>query len=146
MWQQGNVVDALDAGKEAVKLSPRNKFALLNLGHMEQTLSDFPNAIVDYQKAVAVAPDDWAPWLWLARCYMRNGKDTDALNTLNRMAARQGHSFDWYYQLGQGYLDLDKPASALKTARQAAKLAQTPEQKNRSNVQLFDSISKRIID
>lgn len=138
-WQQGNVADALQHGKDAAQLAPRNKFCLLNLGHMEQNLADFDGAIAEYRKAVDAAPEDWSTHIALINCLIRTGKEDEALRALNKMSEQAQPDFEWYFQLGQGYVELSQTSPAFETFSKANKLARTSAQKKRCSIALLNA-------
>jgi tetratricopeptide (TPR) repeat protein len=136
-WQQGNIIDAVTEGMKATKLAPDSEIAILNLAHMDEAMSNFEAAIPLYESARKVAPDDWVPWVCLARCYIKSDRMSDGLVVLREMSQRKSSNYDWNYQLGTLYLAVNQPQLAIAPMSEAAALAVKSEQKSDSAVHLL---------
>jgi pentatricopeptide repeat protein len=136
-WQQGNAPDAIIEGQKAVRLAPQSEIALTNLAHMHQALESYQDAIPLYQEARKISPNNWVPAVSLVRCYVKSNQTEEALKILGGMAAENGNTFYWYYQVGTTYLTLDKPGLAVAALTKALDLSASPEQKSASENQLF---------
>ncbi len=136
-WQQGDAPDAMIEGQKAVRDAPGSETALINLAHMYQALESYERAIDLYDKTRKISPDNWVPWLGLARCFIKSGQKDRGLEILQEMNARERDSYDWYYQLGGIYLTIDKPDFAVAPLTRAVAVSKTAEQKAACTLQLY---------
>jgi pentatricopeptide repeat protein len=129
VWRQGNVLASVSEGQEAVRLAPQNFTALTNLAQMEEGFEDCHTAIPLYDRARKLRPNDWVPWLGMARCYIKSGNMQQGLDVLADMKSRGNNSFDWCYQVADTYLRVDQPQLAAEAAARARNLASATSQK-----------------
>jgi len=128
-WQQGNTVDAMHEGEEAVKLNSENSTALINLALMKQRANQFDEAIALYWQAAQLIPESWVPPLGIARCFILNHNDADGRGTLEVMSEKTNGNFDWYYMTARTWLEIDDLNMAEKTAGQAVAASTKPGQR-----------------
>lgn len=133
-WQQGDIIKAVDEGSKAVELAPSNYIAVLNLALVKEGLEDLTGAIPLYEKARTIDPNNYVPVIGIARCQIKLGKETEGLQTLQEMSAANGKEFDWYYELADTYLRINKISLASPVAAKAMPLAKTPEQKSQARM------------
>lgn len=140
-WLQGNVIDAVTEGQKAVRFSPSNKIALINLAHIFQSLRTYPDAIPLYDEARKLGGGDWVPWLGLAGCYFETGQDEQGLAILREMSKQSNGNFAWYYKLGDAYLMAGKPDLAIEPLSRARDMASTAEEKSECATALFVALA-----
>lgn len=137
MFEQGNVVEALEHGEAAAKINPGNAQLLSNMGALYEGFDDCEKAMPWYRKAIAVAPQRWQAQLGLARCLVKTGKEKDALVLLQNMSAGKSSDINCYLELADIAYQMDKANLSASAASRALKLASTPEQKAKAQVACF---------
>ena len=55
--QKTNYADMINDINMVIKLSPRNTYAYYNLAHLQATMEDYSNALINYSKAINLKPD-----------------------------------------------------------------------------------------
>jgi len=134
-WLQGDVVRATAEAQRAAVLGPDQEIVFTNLGQIYEQLYQYSNAIPEYDRATKIAPDDWIPWIGLARCFVLNNNARDGYAVLRHMESQEGQRFDWYYQIGRTYLHMDRADLAVVPLSKAKSLATTKQQKSDAAVQ-----------
>ncbi|MEW5945360.1 MAG: tetratricopeptide repeat protein [bacterium] len=79
LFERGNLEQALEKFKEAVKLAPDNPEIRANLGYVYQTLRRYPEAEQELKRAIALAPDNTDAHNNLGITYYYQGKTEQAL-------------------------------------------------------------------
>ncbi len=118
-WQQGNVLNAIAEGQQAILLEPDNFLALFNLARMNESLDACENAMSLYRRASRVNPSDAESKVGWARCSFRLGRESDALALLSEMTSSQAQNFDTLFKIAQTYFRLGEPALSARAAQQA---------------------------
>jgi tetratricopeptide (TPR) repeat protein len=136
-WQQGNVLGAIEEGKRAVAFAPKNKLAIANLAHMQESLNDCIDAIPLYEKCQVLSPEEVEPLLGAVRCRFKMGKETEALASLKRMSAQRGHGYEWNFRLTQTCLEADHPEVAVRAASDAVATAANADQRHDAKAALL---------
>jgi len=139
LWHESKPQEAIVEGKLAAKLAPHMPVLLINLGIIEQLSGDLQSAVDCFGKARALAPTDWRAWIGQAQSLMLVGRVDESASILQEMGAQTTNDFNWYYELAQTYLFLDRPGLAADAASKANTVASTPQQKSDSLFQLFVS-------
>ncbi len=137
LWHESKSRVAIIEGQLAARLAPRIPLLLINLGIMHQGSGDLGKAVNCFSKARKLAPTDWRAWLGQAQSLILAGRSDEAVSILHEMAALSSNDFNWYYELGQTYLFMNKPGLAADAASKAVVLATTAEQNSASLFQLF---------
>lgn len=134
-WLRGDVVQATAEAQRAAVLAPGQEIVFTNLGQIYEHTYQYSKAIPEYDRARKIAPDEWAPWIGLARCFVLNNNPRDGYAVLQKMESEKHQSCDWYYQIGRTYLYMNKPDLAVVPLSKARKLAATEQQKSDSAIQ-----------
>jgi tetratricopeptide (TPR) repeat protein len=129
-WRRGQVIPALTEAQVAGKLAPNEGSVFANVGLFNETLCRYDQSIQAFDWARTKMPDNFVPWIGLARCFAIGSDSKDATSVLTYMATQKGKSFEWYHQAGQAYLDIDAPGLAIAPLAKAAALATTIEQQS----------------
>jgi tetratricopeptide (TPR) repeat protein len=137
LWQESKPKEAIIEGNFAIRHAPRNPVLLINEGIMLQASGDLESAVSCFAKARALAPSAWKAWIGEAQSLTLAGRAEEAASILGAMASRSSNDFNWYYELGQAYLSMDRPDLAAGVAPKSVKLATPAEQKSNSLIQLF---------
>jgi predicted O-linked N-acetylglucosamine transferase (SPINDLY family) len=91
---QGRAFEASDLCRRAIQVKPDYFGAWLNLGLAGEIERDFDGAIAALSKALAIIPDHLVALRTLARCRLRRGSPSAALQTLMRVAQGVDHEID----------------------------------------------------
>jgi tetratricopeptide (TPR) repeat protein len=128
-FQQGEIIKSVEEGEKAVALAPDDCVALSNLALIKEGLDDCAGALPLYERARKLAAGDPVPWLGLARCQIKTGHEDRSMAVLKEMAAAGAGSFDWFFELADTYLRMNKADLAVPVAARAMELAANPSQK-----------------
>ncbi len=138
MWQQADMVGAIEHGERAAKLAPDNLTVLNNLALMQQAARDFNDAIRNYTRAAQIEPASHVARVGLARCYIMKGEQAKGLKILSDMSSSDNTSFDWYYYSGITCLKINQLKLAEKLISIACeKASQTQQKSDASNALLL---------
>jgi tetratricopeptide (TPR) repeat protein len=129
-WRRGQVMPALDEAQRAGQLAPDEGTVFTNLGLFNETLCRYEQSIKYFDWARRKLPDNFVPWIGLARSFSMGSDWKDATSVLTYMAAQKGKSYEWYRQVGQASLDINVPGLAVTALKKAASLATTSEQRS----------------
>lgn len=110
---------------------------LINKGILQQSAGQNLEAIVYFEKAKTADPNNWKAKLSLAKALMLLDRRSESLAILQELKAQSCEDFDREYQLGQAFLFLNKPDTAVETSSRALQLAKTPLEKSSSLQQLY---------
>src|SRR5712692_10894313 len=83
-FQAARYAAARDKLREALKRSPSNPALWSYLGLAEAQLNDLDSAIVDFQKTIALAPDDAQSFFNLGLLYGRKNETAKAMDAYQR--------------------------------------------------------------
>jgi tetratricopeptide (TPR) repeat protein len=136
-WKQGDVVRALDEGHLAIDLAPRNRVALMNLATIQEALDSCTDALTIYESIQKLDPENLDSALGAARCEIRSGQMEKGLARLKELSAQSDKRFDWYYKIGDTYLQAGQAGAALTTTDKALAIAIGEAQKSRAEAQLY---------
>lgn len=112
---------------------------LLNMGEI-----DFPEAIAEFKKELAIHPDDFLSHEQLGYIYLNQHKLSQAETELTRAAALNPHDPDTFVSLGQLYNEMNKPAQAEAALRKAISRTTDPA-RNHYQVQRAHYLLGRIL-
>lgn len=107
---------AIQMGKEAVALNPKNRNYLRALAEIYLNALDLENAVTELEKVIKLDPQYREGWHTLARLHMMRNP-TKAIEIFQKIIDRFGPDEDAYYQLAQIYSSMgkyDKAAEALR--------------------------------
>lgn len=102
----------------AFELEPTNPVLATELGKAYFNHNETANAEEYFKTALALKSDYYEAKFWLAKTYLNNKKDNQALGLLNELA-RQVPTADVYYELGRYYYnrgEIDKAIERFKLA------------------------------
>jgi Tfp pilus assembly protein PilF len=84
----------------AIRFGPRDPNAHFVRANLLEAHNDLPSAIIEYQKAVALRPDDYVLWLSLSRAFELNGQNDDAIESGRKAVALAPYYADPRWMLG----------------------------------------------
>lgn len=115
----------VEAAQTAISLSPSNPLAHQALAAFyERTflIEDLPKALREYEKAVALSPQDYRLWLALGRSRERNGDPVGAEKALRQAAALAPNYAEVHWFLGNQLLRQGNDEEAFVEIRRAVEL------------------------
>ncbi len=119
---------AADCFEDVLRKNPCNYMALVNLGHVQQTLGRKEIALDCFKRAYRMmASDDTAGqelFLPLGRLYAELGNHEKAVTIFERWRSRPGseREFILFRLLGQSYLESGRPDEAIRACQRALQL------------------------
>ena len=119
---------AADCFQDVLQIDPGNYMALVNFGHVQQTLGHKERALDCFERAYRVlAQDDTVGhelFLPLGRLYAELGNHEKAVTVLEHWRTRPGSEkeFILFRLLGQSYLENGTPDEAIKACQRALQL------------------------
>lgn len=138
--RQKLVQQGIEAYKKALEIQPRNVEVLRGLATAYFAIQD-GDAIVDtYRKLVELNPRDTHAVLVLANVLARTGRKQEALPYFERVVEQRRGFIQGYIYLAQLYYDLDRPADAIRTLKDALLV----EPRNDELVKRFDLLLEEI--
>lgn len=102
----GRLGEALDAGKNAVRLSPDFAQAFSNLGNTRAALGDDESAIADYRRAIELFPDYAEAWANRGMAEKRLGDKENATRSFRQTARLLGANPPLLNDIGNQLFDL----------------------------------------
>jgi pentatricopeptide repeat protein len=139
-WQTGNVFDSIGEAEQAIRLAPNEVRLLIYLAQIKECLDDNKGAIPLYEKALKLAPSNPVPWLGLARSYVKDGRVDHALSLMEEMGGQNFESFEWYHELVDTYLRMNKSANAVALSPKVLAAAHSEQERSEANAQLLLSL------
>ena len=125
-WYLGNAVSANAAQKEIAEIAvvlapsdPQSHYALAVLSEKSFLPEDLPKSIEEFEKAAALAPNDYRLWLALGRARDRLGETEAAERALRRALELAPNYAQVHWTLGNVLLRQGKTAEALAEIRRA---------------------------
>ncbi len=109
--------------KDAVKLNPHDPSAYSNLANLYQLLHEPAQEIDAFERGIQQNPDADRLYLSLAAMLDAQGKNPDAKNILNRLAARKPNSSSASIAIGDYYLSRNDMPDAVAQYQHAMQLA-----------------------
>lgn len=135
-WCFANTIAVRAPSKEVAELSidlapgdPQTHYALAVLNEKSFLLEDLPKSLAEYEKATALAPNDFRLWLELGKVRERNGDAIGAENALVKALALAPNYAQIQWTLGNILLRRGKTVEAFNEMRNAAenhKIYQNP--------------------
>jgi tetratricopeptide (TPR) repeat protein len=119
---------AADCFQDVLQIDPDNYMALVNLGHVQQTLGHKDVALNCFERAYRVHANEDSVgqelFLPLGRLYAELGNHEKAVTVLEHWRTRPGSEkeFILYRLLGQSYLENGTPVEAIKACQRALQL------------------------
>jgi tetratricopeptide (TPR) repeat protein len=127
-FERGQYVEAEKIYEQIVAASPKNLYALSNLGVVRFRSGKYKLAAEVLRRAVAVAPYDEFSQFTLGIVYYSSGQYDDAIQTLTRAIGINPKDAGAHYYLGATYSKIGWKDAAAKELEIAGKLA--PELKD----------------
>jgi protein O-mannosyl-transferase len=115
VWSQGDLIQADDLLRRAVKLAPNYEIGWHNLGGLLREKGDINASIDAFQQAIRVTPDFYPSHLGLAQIMEDRGALDLALQYARSAVAVDLHSPDSYSNLGRILARMGKTAEAIAT-------------------------------
>jgi tetratricopeptide (TPR) repeat protein len=78
-YEKDNLFEAAHAVSQALRLEPGRFEVHYNMGLIYETAVKYSQAIVSYNKALQIAPDEPAVMENLIRCYMKTGQQREEI-------------------------------------------------------------------
>jgi tetratricopeptide (TPR) repeat protein len=119
---EGNVEEAIELYLDAIELDPTYCDAMENLGLILRGLGNIDEAIYWYLQSIEIYPNGVAAHQNLASAYFHKGDFDNALNTYMILVEIDPENPEGYFGMGNIYLALDDPASAIPQLEHAEKL------------------------
>lgn len=119
---------AADCFQDVLQVDPENYMALVNLGHVQQTLGHKEKALQCFERAYRIHakenPVGQELFLPLGRLYAELGNHAQAVTVLEHWRTRPGseREFILFRLLGQSYLENGNPEEAIKACQRALQL------------------------
>jgi tetratricopeptide (TPR) repeat protein/DNA-binding winged helix-turn-helix (wHTH) protein len=123
---RGLYEDAVAEFSQAIKLDPENAAsfrgrATAYRGRNKE--NDIPAAEADYLRAIALAPNDWRDYLFLASFYHRLGRDCDSVAAFKRAIALRPDNSEAIARLGALYIEMGQYDEAISALAEALRLS-----------------------
>jgi tetratricopeptide (TPR) repeat protein len=117
----GRNAEALTATERALAISD-NPLLRWNRAEVLFAMGRLDEADRDYRAAIALDPSSFT-WASLASSYMKRGRVPGAIDAMKHAAEYSSRPYVTLADLGDYYLDLRRPADALQTFDEAARIA-----------------------
>lgn len=118
-YEEGNVLQAIEEYKEAIRLDPVTVRYYCELGRLLFEVDQFEPAFRYYEKALQLAPDNTGVIFQLGRLYWENNQPKKAIEKLLEAVTLDPKNSDYHYLLGVVYKEsgfLEKAQIQLETA------------------------------
>jgi eukaryotic-like serine/threonine-protein kinase len=102
---------ALEEFRKTLEIDSRNADALYGMGEIYESLGRAADAEATYQRAIALRPDYWGGYNYLAAFYDAQHRPQEAIATFRRVTQITPDNPFAYSNLGAAYMDLGDPAS-----------------------------------
>ena len=120
--QQGNSDLSYKSMAKAIAANPNSPEAFYCLAYMEQEKENFHEAIVLFESALKLKPEDVGAINNLANCYDRINKSRDSIKAYSRAISIDPEYIAAYYNRGNAYSKIAKDELALKDLNKAIEL------------------------
>lgn len=81
---KGDVVNAMGAFNQAVKINPNDTKAYFVLGQIYMQMANYDNAVENFKSVVRIDPDNGQAYLMLGGCYDLQGKRAEAIEAVKK--------------------------------------------------------------
>ncbi|MBL8918948.1 MAG: tetratricopeptide repeat protein [Myxococcaceae bacterium] len=125
---RGDLAGAEAAYERALKASPDNPFALVEVGLLALDRGDTKAALPKLKRAAELMPNEWVPQQSYARALVRDGQLGQAAHVLNQAVAKHPDEPSLYLDLFQFSMLAGSTASAVRAAVELRRLK--PEEAN----------------
>jgi tetratricopeptide (TPR) repeat protein len=116
-FEAGDVMGAIDAYLESVRLEPRSAEVQMNLGHAYLTVKKDKEAMKAFAEAVRLNPQLAEAYYGLGFVSFRSRRFRDALDAFKRAAALNPDMPKAHYGLALAYVELDRMDDMLQEYR-----------------------------
>jgi Flp pilus assembly protein TadD len=121
-YESKNYLEAINAFKNAIKLSPKFYEAFIGLGKSYGDLNRYKEAVEAYKQAIHLEPDNAWAYQDLGIGYMKLGKLKEAVTSLKQAIRLDPDSAQAYCNLGSTYSGLGYNKEAIEAYKQAIRL------------------------
>jgi tetratricopeptide (TPR) repeat protein len=98
--REGKFADAAQAYQQSVQLNDQSPVAYYNLGIALKKILQFDQALIAFEKTVALEPTHYDGWLSLGNIYNRLERWEDAIGALNQVVHRRQNDAEAHGNLG----------------------------------------------
>lgn len=109
---------ALAKVDSAIQLQPNGAYLFYSKGLIYEKFLNYDSAVVNYNKALQLAPKWHAPYVQKSVIYSSTGRRSDAINTMKEMMKKSDRAYN-HLLMGDFYLDIDSVQLAVNNYNQA---------------------------
>ncbi len=99
---------------QALKMDQNNAAALYEVAYIYTLQKEKVKALVFSKKAASIDPDNVWYQLLYADCLKQNNQSAERVGVYERIVKKNPENIDYYYDLANAYLTINKPGDALK--------------------------------
>ncbi|MBF0446192.1 MAG: tetratricopeptide repeat protein, partial [Magnetococcales bacterium] len=119
LHQSGKFAEAIVCYKKSLEFTPKNIFALGNMGSALASKGELEQAIISYQKAITIKPDYWLAQNNLGYIFYIQGRLEEAVALFNKSIVNNANFDKAHFNLASALQKQGKPDAAIQSYKQA---------------------------